>query len=144
MLLFFSTCIITSLFILKLNPLLLKNTRTQIIFSNSASIGFRIFCYNCYFLDLLYLSLIFCFCPLNVPCMSFPPPFICSFEVLWESLTLQVRSVTVTKHGKSVFYQNNVEKSCFIYWKSILDNLKAAISFQLHPINARQNKELPL
>lgn len=70
-------------------------------------------------------------------------PFICSFEVLMRiSLTLQVCSVTVTKRGKSVFYQNNVEKFDFIYWKSILDDLKAAIWFQLHPINARQNKEL--
>lgn len=144
MLLFFSTCIITSLFILKLHPLLLKNTRTPIIFPNPASIGFRTFCCNCYFLHSLYLSLIFCFCPLNVPCMSFFFfPFICSFEVLMRiSLTLQVCSVTVTVHGKSVFYQNNVEKSNFIYWESILDDLKAAIWFQLHPINARQSKEL--
>lgn len=128
MLPFFSTYIITLLFILKLHPLLLKNTRTQIIFSNSASTRLRTFCYNCYFLDFLYLSLIFCFCPLNVPCMPFFLPFICSFEVLMRiSLTLQICSVKVTKRGKSVFYQNNVGKSNFIYWKSILYNLKAAI-----------------
>lgn len=115
-----------------------KNTSTSL---SQILLAFTTSPYKPLFLDFSLPLLMFWFCTLNVTCMSlsFVP-----LKFLWESLQDFKCSVTVTEYDISGFYQNNVEKSHFIYWKFTLNNLKAAIWFQFHHVNARQYKKLSL